>query len=468
MSRTQLFLAAAILLSAAALVVRPPRRADGPRPPPSPTRQVATVRPFVPPPAVIPAAAFASGPVSLTARLGHRVLPAKPSRVFARIDLAARAEGVERARQPIAIALVLDRSGSMAGEKLESARGAALELIDSLREGDELAILHYGSDVTTSARVRIDADSRGSLRERVSAIRSEGGTNISEALSAGKQALAGFEGARRLILVSDGQPTEGIVGSQSLAAMAGRAREEGIAVSALGVGVDYNDELMRGLANYGGGFYAFLPRASQLRPILQRELDQATRTVASSVQLRLRAQPGARIRQIFDFPHVADAPGRTAEVSVYDLAGGGTAQLLLELEVDPGAAALLDVELEYWTPEKERRAAVVKLEATRSEDEAALEAGRDLEVEADGLRAVGGRQIAEATRAFEAGDRKRGFELFESVRQLFGSSAEALSGDLAALEAAEASLGSSSGSALKSEAKSVRKSSGYFGMSNSY
>lgn len=423
-----------------------------------------------------PVITSSTGAVVLSAKLGATTLPASStSEVFARFEVRTTGERPTRAaRGPVSLAVALDRSGSMSGQKLYDAKRAVSELIQRLAEGDRLALIHYGSDVTVHPSVVVSPSTRRELLARVEEIRDSGGTHISgglEAAFAALQEVRAEVSARRLILVSDGQPTEGITDLPGLTLITSRIREQGVAVSALGIGSDFNDTLMRQLANHGGGFYAHLGQSSRLGEIFARELDQATNAVAQGVKLRLTPAPGVRIKDLSGFPFSREGDG-SVTVQVYDLAVAQSAQVLVELSVPPGfsSSQVVRSELSYWSPDhRQQEQAALQLVAARSDDPRVLEEARDAEVYADSLRVIGGREIARATAAYERGDRELAGSMFDNVRKLFGSSAEALAGETRALDQAQSALGSAqSGEEVRSQAMQMRKNLSSFGANNAY
>ncbi|MDQ3262167.1 MAG: VWA domain-containing protein [Myxococcota bacterium] len=461
MNRTAMFLGFAAVLAALAAL-------------PKPTAQkMAEAAPTL----ILPSTTTSStGAVVLSAKLGATTLPASiTSEVFARFELQANGERPPRAaRGPVSLAVALDRSGSMSGQKLYDAKRAVSDLIERLQDGDRFALAHYGSDVTVLPPVVISPATRRQLLGQVEEIRDYGGTNLSGGLEgafAALQLVHAEVSARRLILVSDGQPTEGSTDLAGLTTLTARIREQGVAVSALGIGSDFNDTLMRQLANHGGGFYAHLGQSSRLGEIFARELDQATNAVAQGVKLRLMPAPGVEIKDVSGFPFSRDGDG-SVTVQVYDLAAAQNARVLVELSVPPGfsSSQVVRSELSYWSPvHRQQERAALQLVAARSDDPRVLAGARDAEVYADSLRVIGGREIARATAAYERGDRALAGSMFDNVRRLFGSSADALAGESRALDESEAALRCArSGEEVRSQAMQVRKNLSHFGVNNAY
>ncbi|HSP78732.1 MAG TPA: VWA domain-containing protein, partial [Myxococcaceae bacterium] len=324
MSRTLLLTCTAALLALVAVAVGLPPQTD----------TVHTVaEPGEAPGGVdLPLATARDGVLMLEGKLSGAYLKAGPSEAFAALAVRAqRPERVER-RQPVSLALVIDRSGSMAGQKLADAKRAARMLVDRLEPEDQLALVHYGTDVDVLPSQPVTEAAREEMRAFIDAIEDDGGTNLSGGLEAGARQLRPHLGAyrvSRLLLLSDGQPTEGVVEEGELRKLARTYRAEGMAVSGLGVGEDFNEGLMQGLAEQGGGFYGYIQDSERLAEVLGRELEQAAGTVARGVALRLELPEGVTGAEVLGVR--AEREGRTLKVPLYDLAGGQEARVVVKL-----------------------------------------------------------------------------------------------------------------------------------------
>jgi Ca-activated chloride channel homolog len=334
MNRTVLILGGAAALAVVALVAGLPRLQAAARDPaPAPTApKVAR-----------------DGSLSLTARLSHPAVAPGPQDVFAVVDL----RGVEvpgRQRAPVNLALVIDRSGSMAGFKLEQAKRAAQQLVALLGPADRLTLVHYGSDVKTFEGLLATPENKARLLAFIDTIWDDGGTNIGEALAAARAAL--LEGApgfsvNRLILVSDGQPTEGLTDPAALEGVVREVRAAGVSVSCLGVGEDFNEQLMQAMAEVGAGAYGYLQDASRLAPVFEKDLAAAGTQVALGVSLSFRVPRGTQLKRVLGHGRVArrlESDGEVVTVALPDFAAGQAERVVAELSVEGAAGgAPLDV-----------------------------------------------------------------------------------------------------------------------------
>jgi Ca-activated chloride channel family protein len=252
------------------------------------------------------------------------------------MDVAVTASGIQT-RAPLAAALVIDRSGSMAGDKIDDARNAAERFINGMADGDMLSLVSYGSDVSVDLPfVVIDNATRRQALAIVRRLEEGGGTNIDGGLLAATQQLksADLHGkVARVILVSDGRPTEGDRRSETLAGHASGLREAGFTTSTIGLGLDYNEDLMEQLATVGGGRYHYLKTGAQMAKILDDELQHGRNVVASNVKLHLDRQLAPGLRAVEVAGQQTTGTDRLV-VDVGDLAAGEVRHVLVKVAVD--------------------------------------------------------------------------------------------------------------------------------------
>jgi Ca-activated chloride channel homolog len=328
MNRTTVFLGLAGALALLALVIGVPRATGfkGFHPDPDP------VGPGTNDPVVV-----SDGSIRMEARLSHPYIGAGSSDLFATVDLTgAQVPGVTRS--PVNVALVIDRSGSMAGEKLFQAKQAARKLVEQLGDADRLAIVHFGSNVQAFKGARATPSTKEQMLSYIDGIEDEGGTNIGDGLDAGKvQLLAAPRGeykVNRIILMSDGEPTEGLTAAGDLLQLAWQIHDQGVTVSAIGLGTEFNEDLMQSLAENGSGAYAYLRDGSQLATIFQKDLQQASTTIAREVNLKLELPEGVELGDVLGYR--AQQAGRTVTIPMSDFSAGQVERVVVRLSVRAG------------------------------------------------------------------------------------------------------------------------------------
>ncbi|WP_257459339.1 vWA domain-containing protein [Archangium lipolyticum] len=468
MNRTTLLLATTALLALAAGVVGLPRQKD--------TSHTVAQPGEAPTGVVLQPVAASSGVLTLEGKLSGAYLMAGPSEAYAALTVRADKARNTETRQPVSLALVIDRSGSMRGQKLVDAKHAARMLVERLGLEDRLALVHYGTDVSVFPSTAVSEDARARMLDFVDAIEDEGSTNISGGLEAAAQELRPYARSfrvSRIVLLSDGQPTAGLTEDGELRRLAGNFQREGMAVSALGVGEDFNERLMRGMAEEGGGFYGYIQDSEQLADIFRRELEQAAGTVARGVELRLNLPEGVTDAEAMGLP--ARREGRTLVVPLYDLAGGQdtrvVVKLTLSLEPTEAPRGVLSARLRYWDVLAERQTEVdLGLTAKVTDDEALVRANLDQEVRVHAVRALGAREMQAAAEQMKQGNREKALGMLDNARRLFGSSAEALAGEVADVDRTKAAyLNAQDETAVRREALQLhRKSLKTFGQNNAY
>ncbi len=444
MNRTVLILGAAAILTAVAVTFggtggRPGAPAVG-----EPTRpQLAVPTKLPAAPAFTPGAPPATGgqPVQFTGRTLSPYLLRSGGEAFLQLELTAEAiQDEKKVRAPVNLALVIDRSGSMRGDKIQRAREAAVQFIQRLEPTDRLAIVDYASDVTVFPSTVV-GEGREAMLTYARGLVDSSGTNISGGLERGGNEVSRFASdyqSSRIILISDGQPTEGVRTAQGLGELAGHIRGGGVAVTALGVGTDFDAQVMRTIAEYGGGFSGNIHDAAQLAEIFGRELNQASTLLAKAVELSIVPAAGVLVTSVAGTRFTPRGDG-SVTIPVYDLASGGTARFLVKLSTDGRSGddrALAQVTLRYRDVRSEvDREAALSLGAKLTDDVLTVNDHADPAVRATLVRAQAAEQMKVAAAAYRRGDRESAFQGMDSIRRMFGASADALAGNAAVSDA---------------------------------
>jgi Ca-activated chloride channel family protein len=254
-------------------------------------------------------------------------------------------EGVQAARPPLSLAVVIDRSGSMSGEPMANAKAAAARLITQLDNGDAFAVVTYSSgDETVMAMGRATESNKAAARVAIAAIHEDGGTCISCGLTRGATELARTPirgGVSRMVLISDGQANEGIFDRGELAQLATETAARGISMSTVGVGLDFDEVTMMQLANVGRGNYYFVEDTLNLDAMFSRELGGLAATIATDVRLVLIDAPGARVEEAYGYPIMRS--GDHVIVPIADLRAGETRKVVLRVAIAPAATGPMTV-----------------------------------------------------------------------------------------------------------------------------
>jgi Ca-activated chloride channel family protein len=377
-----------------------------------------------PPTTVVPPVVQTSGDsLKLTASLSDPYLLPGNQEVFLKLDLdAVRVDG--EGRVPVNLALVLDRSGSMAGEKIENARRAARHLVSQLTEKDRFALITFGSDVTTLVNsVVCTPSAKERLHAAIDGIYEIGGTNISGGVEAALAEIAPYRTefrVSRIILLSDGQANEGVVTPDGLSALSRRVSSDSVSLSSIGVGLDFNENVMELMAEYGGGVYHFLANSDQLADLFGAEFKQTAATVASQPALAITPLHGAQIREVFNY--LSEPSGAATAVRLPDFSSGQHRKVVVRLMVPAGAASLQDVavvNLSYLDVTKNRAqaAANVKVAASITNDPALATSNRNKDVGAAAAHANAIQVMKKASGSYAQGRRDEAQRYIQSARE---------------------------------------------------
>jgi Ca-activated chloride channel homolog len=277
-----------------------------------------------------------SATVQLHLEVDRPVLPADSVETL--IVKAALVGGrpVHPGRLPVNLALVIDKSGSMSGEKIVRAREAALEAVSRLAPTDIVSLVVYDNEVS----VLVPASPVGNgerLRRAIQRIGASGGTNLHGGVVAGAGQLREYlrqHYVHRVILLSDGQANVGPSSPAELGRLGASLVADGISVSTIGLGLDFNEDLMTRLARQSDGNTYFVADSSALPRIFQQELGDVLAVIARRVVVEIQFPVGVRPRRL------VGREGRLEDqrvvVEMNQLYAGQERFALVEVELDPG------------------------------------------------------------------------------------------------------------------------------------
>lgn len=209
-------------------------------------------------------------------------------------------------RVPLNISLVLDRSGSMGGDKIIYARRAAKFLIDQLSTSDYLSIVNYDNliEVTSPSQ---PVKNKEALKNAVDKITARTATNLSGGMLEGYAQVKSTrkEGyVNRVLLLTDGLANEGITDPEQLKKLVEKKyQENGIALSTFGLGADYNEDLLTMLAETGRANYYFIDNADKIPQLFARELKGLLSVVAQNAWAQVSIPEGLECQHVYGYPY---------------------------------------------------------------------------------------------------------------------------------------------------------------------
>src|SRR5690242_13722405 len=239
--------------------------------------------------------ARAAEPITLTARLAQPVMKTGDHRTnFLRIGLNGCEPQPKADRTPVNVAFVIDRSGSMAGGRIAQARAAAVMAVKRLDPNDIASVVIFDDKIDVPVPARKVADHNYFI-DRIEQVGARGNTAIFAGVNAGAAEVRKFKDPHRLnrvVLLSDGQANVGPTLPKDFADLGRTLLAEGISVSTIGLGADYNEDLMLQLARAADGNHAFASAPTDLVQIFNREFDDVLASCAQMVAIDVELKPG--------------------------------------------------------------------------------------------------------------------------------------------------------------------------------
>ncbi len=271
--------------------------------------------------------------VNLDVSLAQSVLPAdKKQTSFLKIGLTGFRLDDDTERTPINVALVLDKSGSMSGEKLARAKEAAINALERLNSHDIVSVVTYDSTVTVVVPATKLTD-RQAVIERVRQIEAGGSTALFAGVSKGAEELREFldkERVNRIILLSDGLANVGPQSPSELGELGKSLSKEGISVSTIGLGLDYNEDLMTALARASDGNHVFVEKSTELVDVFNREFNDVLSVVAQEVVIKIHCRDD--IRPVRSLNGDGEITGQDVYVKLNQLYSEQEKYIIVELE----------------------------------------------------------------------------------------------------------------------------------------
>ncbi len=245
----------------------------------------------------------------------------------------------EKHKRPgVNLAIVLDRSGSMQGEKLEQARNAAIDAVRLLNDEDILSIVTYDSTVNVLVPATKLSD-RESVISAIKGIEASGDTALFAGVSKGAAEVRKFldkERVNRVILLSDGLANVGPSSPGELSQLGKSLLKEGISVSTLGLGLGYNEDLMLQLASTSGGNHLFIEKATELADIFHSEFDDVLSVVAQEVDIKLSLSENVRPVRVLG--NEAEISGQQVMTRIAQIYSEQARYIVVEVELSAATA----------------------------------------------------------------------------------------------------------------------------------
>jgi Ca-activated chloride channel family protein len=251
---------------------------------------------------------------------------------------APTAPGPSRPRPQSTLEVVLDRSGSMSGNRLDGAKAALTSLIDRLDPEDNFGLVTFDSHVDVVVQAGPLTD-KPAVKRAISDVQARGNTDLSSGYLRGLQEaerVAGAAGAT-VLLVSDGHANAGVTDPDTLGGIATKAHAKNITTSTLGYGLGYDERIMSAIARGGSGNEHFAEEPDTAGALIAGEVEGLLSQTAQAASLAIRVSPQVRAVKVIN-----DLPTSGGDVLVAELGSfysGETRKLVLVFEI-PAIATL--------------------------------------------------------------------------------------------------------------------------------
>jgi Ca-activated chloride channel family protein len=270
---------------------------------------------------------------------------------FLLVDLLSHEKPRAGRESPLNLVLLLDRSHSMFGGPFMEVKKAAGVVIDQLTGRDSLTVIAFDSEpkVVVSSRRVLNKDE---AKRRLEDVDVQGGsTDLYEALKKGSNELREYSGENtidKIVLLTDGRPTHGIIEDESFFRLSETIRRTGGSVSSVGVGLDYNEDLLSTISRLSGGGFYHSPRPREIKKIFKKEIAHFLNVSHKAIELLLTPKKGVKIKEIFGLPHRFEDGKHIVQLP--DIEKYTEQTVLATIQYDPhpaGVFRLVDVALRY-------------------------------------------------------------------------------------------------------------------------
>ena len=242
--------------------------------------------------------------ILLKANLNREYLPTNRKQViYLQVEITPPAGTQYAGGLPSAICLCFDKSGSMEGDKIDQAKLAALQLLHRMQGNDYIGLVSFAAEVEKVApMIQMKSINPSDLENKINGLQAEGTTELYRGLNAAYEQLLQVSqltknAVKRIILLSDGQPTDEVPDAE-FAKLAKRIREMGISVLALGIGPDYNEDLLGSIAENSAGGWKHIASPDDIPAIFAQKLDETKTVIRVMPELQITLSKDVELKEL--------------------------------------------------------------------------------------------------------------------------------------------------------------------------
>lgn len=262
--------------------------------------------------------------------------------VYLMVEIATGEIQVSEERLPLNIGFVLDRSGSMAGDKLAYTKQAVNYAISHLQSADTTSLTVFDNEVDVLFKAQ-HIVSKDAFKGVVSRIFPGGCTNLSGGLITGyREVMKNVkpEQMNRVLLLTDGLANEEIKDKSVLCKKVQEMQRTGVSVTTLGVGEDFDEDLLTAMAEASGGNYYFIESTDKIPQIFAQEIKALLSVVAQNVRLTFAESLACTVTKVWGYQPHGD---RVITLNLPDLFSCDKKIIVMELLVNSEVEGTLDI-----------------------------------------------------------------------------------------------------------------------------
>jgi len=250
-------------------------------------------------------------------------------------QITTGSKGTSESRPPCAVSIVLDRSGSMKGPKLDNSKKAIGKMIETLSPGDAVHFAVYDNTAEVVFEKGDPVSQKEELLSKVAEVKDAGSTNLYDGLELGGKLLDRNKEPgtiRRVFIFSDGLANVGRTSKEQIFSLASSIQLQGSTVSSYGIGADFDEDMMKGIQQHGTGDYYFIENELAIEKLVDLGFQGLLTLIGTDASLKIRGKNGSILKKIFSHEDLI----RGALLG--DMRESNTVQILARMEVIPPAS----------------------------------------------------------------------------------------------------------------------------------